>query len=100
MATARRSTSRRLAALAAAIFVLAVPAAALAKRTLVYVHDRQTGGGVYAFAADKSAKRLVFAGPNGVMTANIDDKREGSLTGLDLVDFTVASATNAVVAVR
>jgi hypothetical protein len=33
----------------------------------------------------------------GVMTANIDDKREGGLTGLDLVDFTAASATNAVV---
>lgn len=50
-----------------------------------------------AFAADKAGKRLAFAGPNGVATANIDDKREGSLTRLDLVDFTAASATNAVV---
>ncbi|HWP65301.1 MAG TPA: hypothetical protein VNO26_05250 [Candidatus Limnocylindria bacterium] len=55
---------------------------------------------VAAFAGDKSGKRLVFAGTDSIATATIDDKKEGSLTGLDLEGIVDSINANAVVMLK
>lgn len=52
------------------------------------------------FTADKNGKRIVFAGPGGVATATIDDKKQGSLTGLDLEGFLVETNPNGAAMVK
>jgi len=52
------------------------------------------------FTADKSGKRIVVAGYDGVATATIDDKKDGDLAGLDLEGFVVETNPNAVVMVK
>ena len=52
------------------------------------------------FTSDKSGKRIVVAGFDGVATATIDDKKEGSLTGLDLEGFVTPTNPNAAVMVK
>jgi hypothetical protein len=51
------------------------------------------------FTSDKNGKRMVFAGFDGVATATIEDKKDGSLTGLDLEGFVDTTRPNAVVLV-
>jgi len=44
-----RTWSRRIVVFGLALALVAAPGAALVKRTFVYVHDRQDGGGIFGF---------------------------------------------------